>query len=135
MRTSSGRFLCLRCARMEPVSIPTTFDELPFRSDVTVTQLNGHSLIARRLDGPKRAPGWEMHPDSDELFHVVSGHMEVTVMTVVGPETVDLPAGTVYTIPRGHWHQPATLEPTSLLFMTPGESEWTDDKDPPPPSI
>ena len=119
---------------MDPVNLSTTFDDLPFRTDVMVSQLNGHPLIARRLDGPKRAPGWEMHPDTDELFYVVSGHMEVTVMRANGPETVDLPAGSVYTIPKGHWHQPATFEPSSLLFMTPGKSEWSDEQEAPLPS-
>lgn len=42
-----------------------------------------------------------MHPDTDELCYVVSGHMEVSVMTDNGEESVDLPAGTVYAIPKG----------------------------------
>jgi len=100
-----------------------------------VAELNGHRIVARRLDGPKRAPGWEMNPDTDELFHVIDGHVEVIVMTAHGPECIDLPAGAVFVIPRGHWHQPAALEPWSLVFMTPGDTEWTEQQEPPPPAI
>jgi hypothetical protein len=72
------------CPVSEPVSINSTFEGLAFRQDVELGLINGHPLLARRLDGPKRAPGWEMHPDTDELFYVVSGHMEVTLMTAEG---------------------------------------------------
>jgi mannose-6-phosphate isomerase-like protein (cupin superfamily) len=76
-----------------------------------------------------------MHPDTDELSYVIDGHMEVIVMTTAGPECIDLQARTIFVIPRGHWHQPATLEPSSLVFMRPGETEWTDRQEPPPPAI
>jgi len=114
--------------------IANVFDGLPFLEDVELGRLNGHPLRARRLDGPSQAPGWEMHPDTDELFHVVDGHMEIVIMTADGPERVDLPAGSVFVIPRGHWHQPATHGPTSLVFLTPGATEWTDEEVAPPPS-
>ena len=76
---------------MQPVSLESTFDGMQFRQDVELGQFNGHPLVALRLDGPKRAPGWEMHPDPDELFYVVDGHMKVTLMTADRPEVVDLP--------------------------------------------
>jgi mannose-6-phosphate isomerase-like protein (cupin superfamily) len=120
---------------MKPAELASTFAGLAFRQDAELGNLNGHPIVARRIDGPRRAPGWEMHPDTDELFHVVEGHMEVLVMTADGPEAVDLPAGSVFVIPRAHWHQPATLEPTSLVFMTPGETEWTDAEHAPPPAL
>jgi mannose-6-phosphate isomerase-like protein (cupin superfamily) len=120
---------------VEPAQLALTFDGLPFRQDVVVGELNGHPIVARRLDGPKRASGKEMHPDTDELFHVIEGHMEVVVINDDGPRHVDLPAGSIFVIPRGHWHQPATLEPASLLFMTPGDTEWTDQLDAPPPIV
>ena len=103
---------------------------------VELVRLNGYPIFARRLDGPKLAPGWEMHPDTDELLQVVEAeHMEVIVMMVDGPERVDLPAGSLFVIPRGHWHQPATLEPTSLVSMTSGATEWTDHEESPPPNL
>jgi mannose-6-phosphate isomerase-like protein (cupin superfamily) len=116
------------------VSFRSTFDGLPFRQDIELGHLNGHPIVARRLDGPKRAPGWEMHPDTDELFQVMEGHMEVVVMTNDGADRIDLPRGSLFVIPRGHWHQTATLEPTSLVFLTPGTTEWTDDEEGPPPA-
>ncbi len=76
-----------------------------------------------------------MHPDTDEPFQVIDGHMEVVVMTHDGAERIDLPRGSLFVIPRGHWHQSATLEPTSLIFLTQGSTEWTDEEEGPPPPI
>ena len=119
---------------VEAVTALDALAGLPFRQDVELGTLNGHPIFGRRLDGPKRAPGWEMHPDTDELFHVLDGHMEVVLMTADGHRTVDLPAGAMYVIPRGHWHQPATHMPSTLLFMTPGTTEWLDGTDATPPA-
>ena len=75
-----------------------------------------------------------MDPDTDELFHVLGGHMNVVVMTAARPEQADLAAGSIFVIPRGHWHQLATREPTSLVLMAPGRTERTGDEEAPPPS-
>ena len=67
----------------------------------------------------------EMHPDGDELLHVVSGTLELIVddgdAERVGSETVTvLAAGDACVVPRGAWHRLVAVEPSYLVHVTPG---------------
>jgi len=73
---------------------------------------------------------WERHPDTDELFHLLAGRLELTVLAADGPQTLELSAGQVFVIPRGHWHRARVLAPIELLYLTPGISEHSEADDP-----
>ena len=63
--------------------------------------------------------GGEVHPDGDELLYVISGRLAVHADSA--PEQpVLLQAGEGCIVPAGEWHRVEILEPTQLLYMTPG---------------
>ena len=106
-----------------------------FRRDGSITIRSAPPGPPRRIDGYtfgavpcSVGPGphaGEVHPDGDELLHVVSGTMELVLDDgdehAVGVETkVRLRAGDAYVVPRGVWHRVEALEPSYLIHVTPG---------------
>lgn len=75
---------------------------------------------------------WEMHPDCDELLHVLEGKIEVEVLPLGSGEGVSkiLEAGTFIVIPKGCWHRQQMLERTKELYLTPGPTLHSDADDP-----
>ena len=64
---------------------------------------------------------WEMHPAGDEFVYLISGRVEL-ILEQNGTEDViplKIP-GTYVLVPRGIWHTVRVLEPSSMLFITPG---------------
>lgn len=115
----------------------TDFDGMVARvfRDHTITVEASPPGPPRRIDGytvgvvtVPEGPGphgGEMHPDGDELLHVVSGTMRLVLddgdEESVGAETVVmLRAGDAYVVPRGVWHRVLAVEPSRLLHVTPG---------------
>jgi len=76
------------------------------------------------------APGWEMHPDTDEFFYVISGCMELTLLEDSGAQHVVAPAGSSFVVPRGIWHRPGALNGARFIWFTPGQSLFSDSADP-----
>jgi mannose-6-phosphate isomerase-like protein (cupin superfamily) len=65
---------------------------------------------------------WEMHPDGEELVVLVSGSVDL-ILSSDGTETsVSLRSpGAFAIVPRGTWHTANVHEPSTMLFVTPGE--------------
>jgi|SRR5215471_6605056 len=61
----------------------------------------------------------EMHPNGDEIIHVLSGRFRVTLDS---PESrvIEVNAGEGIIIRRGVWHKIHILEPCMLVTLTPG---------------
>ena len=76
------------------------------------------------------APGWEMHPDTDEFFYVIEGTVEITLLQGEEPLHHVAPAGTSFVVPRGVWHRPGAPNGAKFLFFTPGQSLESDREDP-----
>lgn len=61
----------------------------------------------------------ERHPDGDELIYIISGRVQV-----LGDSAPNVPCelgpGQMCIVPRGEWHRVHLLEPTRLLYITPG---------------
>ena len=78
-----------------------------------------------------RSP-WEMHPDCDELLHVMEGKIEVEVLPSKGGEssTTIIPAGSFIVIPQGCWHRQRILEKTREFYLTPGPTRHSFFDDP-----
>ncbi len=70
-----------------------------------------------------RSP-WEMHPDCDELLHVIEGRIEIEVLPQEkGESTISiLTAGSFVVVPQGCWHRQRILERTKEYYLTPGPS-------------
>ncbi len=75
---------------------------------------------------------WEMHPECDEMLHVLEGEIEVEVLPHDGTpgKTTHIPAGSFYVVPRGCWHRQNLLARTRELYLTPGPSLHSTADDP-----
>ena len=63
--------------------------------------------------------GGEMHPDGDEVLYLISGHVNV-VFENEAFEDVDMRPGDGLVVPRGAWHRVDILEPSKIMYATPG---------------
>lgn len=61
----------------------------------------------------------EMHPDGDEVLYLVSGRVRVTLETDPA-EVVEMSEGTGLVVPKGVWHTVDILEPSRIVYATPG---------------
>ena len=97
--------------------------------DVTETFWADLASGARRIDGflmgrfaMSESPAhWEIHPKGDEIFHLVSGAIEVVLEEQAGERRVTLAPGESFIVPRGTWHRIEVREPGEMLFITYGE--------------
>jgi len=97
----------------------TFLDVIPF---------NGHHVGALSVTGV--SPGWEMHPDTDELFFVLEGEAEFVLLEEEGPKTYRAEAGEIFAVPQGVWHKPGAPKGAKFFYLTPGKSLSSDMEDP-----
>ena len=62
---------------------------------------------------------WERHTDGDELFYVLEGEVEVTLLHEddEGRDDCIVPAGSIFVIPRGRWHRSTASRPVKILTL------------------
>ena len=61
----------------------------------------------------------EMHPDGDEILYLISGR--VTVVFPDDPvEDIEVHPGDGLVVPKGMWHRVDILEPSQIVYLTPG---------------
>jgi uncharacterized cupin superfamily protein len=64
---------------------------------------------------------WEMHPEADEVVHLVKGRIEF-VLDVAGREQrIEVLAGTTLVVPKGTWHTAIVHERGEALHVTYGK--------------
>ena len=63
--------------------------------------------------------GGEMHPDGDEVLYLISGHVNV-VFEDDAFDDVDMHPGDGLVVPKGAWHRVDILEPSRIMYATPG---------------
>lgn len=82
---------------------------------------NRHVLIsAHRFD--ENWPTWEQHPRGDEMVVLMSGRATFRLRSPQGDHQVELESpGEYVVVPRGAWHTALIDQPTTMLFITPGE--------------
>ena len=75
---------------------------------------------------------WEMHPDTEEMLHILEGEIEVEVLPQDGGEGVmtRVPRGSFIVVPRGCWHRQTMLARTKELYLTPGPTRMSRAADP-----
>ena len=75
---------------------------------------------------------WEMHPDCDELLHVIEGAIEVEILPNEKGAgcTRKVNAGWFLIVPRGCWHRQRILSATTEFYLTPGRTLHSNAVDP-----
>lgn len=61
----------------------------------------------------------EMHPDGDEVLYLISGQVNI-VFEDEAQEDVAMQAGDGVVISRGVWHRVDIIEPSQIVYLTPG---------------
>lgn len=61
----------------------------------------------------------EMHPDGDEVLYLINGKVRVTIEADPVQELEMLP-GDGMIVPKGTWHRVDILEPSQIVYLTPG---------------
>ncbi len=95
---------------------------------LNVLPFNSSSLGAVDIQG--ESPVWEMHPDTDELFYVIEGALEIELLADSGREVYTAKANETMVVPKGYWHKPKAPEGAKFIYLTPGQSLHSDKNDP-----
>jgi uncharacterized protein (TIGR03086 family) len=98
---------------LSPVGIAerlARFDEC--WSPKIIARLNDHEVKVVKMSGTF---DWHTHPDTDELFLVVTGRMRIEMRH----GHVELGPGDLYVVPRGVVHRPVATEPTESVLLEP----------------
>ncbi len=61
----------------------------------------------------------EMHPDGDEVLYLIAGKVRVTIETDSVQELQIVPGDGII-VPKGVWHRVDILEPSQIVYLTPG---------------
>jgi quercetin dioxygenase-like cupin family protein len=112
----------------------TGLGELDFR---TLARFNRGSLGIFWASGGTSP--WERHPEDEELLQPIEGEVDIEVLTDDGPVVTTVRAGSVFVVPRGHWHRHHLRGLLKELYLTPGPTEHSTADDPrqeasPPPA-
>ena len=75
---------------------------------------------------------WEMHPDCDELLHIIEGKIEVEILPIgSGKGSIfTLTEGEFIVVPKGCWHRQEILEKSKEYYVTPGPTRHSQSADP-----
>ncbi|MFF0310304.1 cupin domain-containing protein [Streptosporangium sp. NPDC004379] len=106
---------------LSPVNIAhrlSRFDEL--WTQKTIAGLNDYEIKLAKLKGEFV---WHTHPETDELFLVVSGRLTIRLRE----GDVALGPGELYVVPRGVEHCPVAGEETAILLVEPAGTLNTGD--------
>jgi quercetin dioxygenase-like cupin family protein len=61
----------------------------------------------------------EMHPDGDEVLYLIDGKVRVTIES--DPvQVLEMSPGDGMIVPQGVWHKVDILEPSRIIYLTPG---------------
>ena len=63
--------------------------------------------------------GGEIHPDGDEILYLVSGKVRVVFLDSDEEDVVVQP-GDGLVVPQGTWHRVDIVEPSQIVYLTPG---------------
>lgn len=86
-----------------------------------IKELHSYKLIAQmndcqfKLVKAKRDFIWHRHPDTDEVFVVIDGKLEIELRD----KTLQLSEGEMAVIPKGVEHKPSCKEVCSILLIEP----------------
>ena len=73
---------------------------------------------------------WERHQNGDELVHVLDGATALIIMTADGPQSIEMTAGMLTVVPKGHWHRFHSQDGVTVLTATPQPTDHCLAEDP-----
>ncbi|PUA81231.1 cupin domain-containing protein [Nocardioides currus] len=92
-----------------------------------LAQVNDHDLRTAKVRGEYV---WHRHPDTDELFLVLDGQLDIGLRDEDGTErVVALATGDVFVVPRNLLHRPSSAEGATILLVEPTGTVTTGDFD------
>ncbi len=97
----------------------TFVDVLPFNN----THLGAVDILGT-------SPIWEMHPDTDELFYVIEGCLEINLLSESGSEHHVAGPYETMVVPTGHWHKLSAPNGAKFIYLTPGQSLHSNKENP-----
>ena len=79
-------------------------------------------------------PGpWEMHPDSDEILHVIEGRIEIEICPEDKSQPFDkvqVGSGSYLVVPKGLWHRHTMMAKTKEMYLSPSNTLHSHEPDP-----
>lgn len=93
-------------------TVLASFEEL--WSPRLLARLNDHDIKVAKVQG---SFVWHAHPDSDELFLVLAGELDIRLRDATSESVVHLPAHAVYVVPRGVEHCPVSEQGATVLLI------------------
>jgi mannose-6-phosphate isomerase-like protein (cupin superfamily) len=99
---------------MNPVDLAHATDEPP--SPIGYFDFHGCMCGVASFVG---RPPWELHPEGDELLHILAGECHLTIREPGGEITRTLGMGDLVIVPQGSWHSNDAPTGVRMLFMTP----------------
>jgi quercetin dioxygenase-like cupin family protein len=94
-----------------------TAETMPARPDPAIA-VDGYTFGVASMSENSPHDG-EMHPDGDEVLYLISGKVRVTLETDPAQELNMLP-GDGMIVPKGIWHRVDIIEPSQIVYLTPG---------------
>ena len=86
-----------------------------------VSDFNGHDVMVVKAKGEFN---WHSHPDTDDFFLVLKGHMTIRLRD----EDVELGPGDLFIVPKGIEHCPVAHEEVHVLLIEPRGTPNTGDE-------
>jgi mannose-6-phosphate isomerase-like protein (cupin superfamily) len=78
-----------------------------------IATVNDYDVRVVHIDGEFV---WHSHEDTDELFHVIAGDVQIHLRDRV----IDLGPGDIYVVPKGVEHKPASIGGADMMLFEPG---------------
>lgn len=63
--------------------------------------------------------GGEIHPDGDEVLYLISGRVNVVFLDC-DEDDAEVNPGEILIVPKGMWHRVDIIEPSQIVYLTPG---------------
>jgi mannose-6-phosphate isomerase-like protein (cupin superfamily) len=111
--------------KMTPVDLANATEEPP--SPIETFDFHGCVCGVGSFVG---RPPWELHPEGDELLHILDGECQLTIREEHGEIARTLRTGDLVVVPRGSWHSNDAPNGVTMLFMTPRNGNRHSWKDP-----
>ncbi len=100
-------------------AIRVRFRSLDTRANESLGSFDNSNIgIGRYVAG---ASPWERHNNGDELLLVLDGMVNIEVLGDDSSFRTTLSEGSLFTVPRGRWHQLVAEAPVHILYISPSE--------------
>jgi len=114
---------------VEKVDLAAAFEriEAPWSPRI-VARYNDNKVFLARAKGEFT---WHSHPETDDLFLVVEGHLSIDLPD----RTIELGPGELFVVPAGVEHRPRSEEGASILLIEPMGTPNTGDPETAAPEV